>query len=105
MKRVAAMTVIRGEGECVALMNNVVMEEMARMNKKLSAMNAELTTVKSKRNEKNARELNDIRARLNAKPSLWARFVEKIEIAWCVLFATLVELGTIKHVGDGKKGI
>lgn len=102
MKRVAAMTVIRGEGECVALMNNVVMEEMARMNAKhkneMAVVTAERDGARISRDALRDKDRAELLAKLEEKPSLWVRFVNAIETAWCVFFAILLEWGFIERV-------
>ena len=109
MKPIATMTLIRGKGECQAIMNNVVMEEMARMNRRhkyeMDTMSGELAAARIHRNKLLAKELEDLRVRLAKPTSLWERFKEKVEIAWCVFFGTLIELGLIEYVGDSKTDI
>ena len=91
MKRVAAMTVIRGEGNCEALMNGVVSEEMKKMNerhaKEMAVLRAELEATKNKEKQLLSDRMAVIKAS-NAKPvQLFARVKEALVTAWCVLWA------------------
>lgn len=95
MKRVAALTVIRGEGNCEAIMQGIVNEEMKKMNerhaKELSALRAELEATKNKEKQLLGDRMAVIKAS-NAKPvQLSKRIIEAVETAWCVLWAIVHE--------------
>ena len=117
MNRVSAVTitredglpVIHGEGDCMEFMYNVVKGEMIKMDERykneLALVRSELKTARSTKSKLRAKDLEEWHADIEKKPSLLVRSANAIETAWCVFFATLMELGLIKNVGSGKQDI
>lgn len=110
------MTLIRGKGDCQAIMNGVVMEEMEKMSKRhkyemdilrceLDILRCELEASRSHEYELLAKDLAELRVRLVRPTSFWELFKEKVEIAWCVFIGTLMELGSITYVRDSESDI
>lgn len=93
MNMIASATVIRGQGECEAYMNGVVMKEMKRLN---AIHAAEMGTVKNHRNRLLAERLE----KLAQKEKWWVRLKDRLETAWAVFIALLLELGFIAIVED-----
>lgn len=104
MNRVATATIIRGNGECQAYINGVVMKEMKRLNERHAAemrsKQFELDSVRKHRNRLLASKLDggyDNRSK-------WQRFKdrvrEKVCVAWAVVFAMALEFGFIEKVEE-----
>lgn len=117
MKRVSAVTithedgfpVIHGSGECPEFIYDIVKGEIVKMNnrykKELAVVTAERDSARMSRDGLRTRDRAELLARLEENPSPWVRFINGIENVWCVSFATLIELGLIKHGRSGKQNI
>ena len=90
MNRIAAVTVIRGEGECQAFINGVADEEIRRKQDHMRAATERARVVKTSRNRLLARRMAAITRKLNRKPNLfqriWAPVAESWAMAWAVWF-------------------
>lgn len=106
---IATMTRIHGTGQCQAIVNGVVMEEMARMNERhkyeMNVISGELEAAKTHRNKLLAKDLEDLRVQLARPTSFWARLREKMEITWCVFIGTIMELGSVTYVRSSEEDI
>ena len=93
MDRVAAMTVIRGEGGCRATYDKMVSEEMQRLNARYAAKEAELCTVRRSRD----RLLGE-----RAIPAVRQenRIISAIETAWLWIWAIGLKLGMWEYAED-----
>lgn len=107
MNRIAAMTIIRGNGECQAYWNGVVMEEMRKMNERhaleVKTKDAELDAARSHRNALLRDQLAVYRA-LNAKPvSAFRRLREALVTFWCVIWGLGEHFGLWEYAGDDER--
>lgn len=97
MKMIADMTVIRGNGECTALMNSVVNEEMRKLNeqhrRETSAMQEEMRTVKRHRDGLLSDRLGCITRRASRREGPIRRALERVVNAWAIVWALGVEAG------------
>lgn len=92
---IASATVIRGQGECEAYMNGVVMKEMKRLN---AIHAAEMGTVKNHRNRLLAERLEKLKP--VQKVSLWERLKDFVATAWAQFFGLMLALDFIEIVED-----
>ena len=100
------MTVVRGEGECMAIVNGVVQKEIARLQaenrrraerermelrREISAARAEADTVRRSRNRMLEERLFDIR-RLYDPPEhrIRTKIRESASTAWAVVMGTMI---------------
>ena len=104
MKMIADMTVIRGNGECLALMNSVVNEEMRRLNeqhrRETTAMQEEMRTVKRHRDGLLSDRLGCVLRRTSRREGPIRRAFERIVNAWAIVWALGVEAGLWLREGD-----
>jgi len=95
MNMIESATIIRGKGQCEAYMNGVVMEEMRKQNDRHAFEKAVMKAQINRYQEDRIKYLNA------AQRESWLhRIKEKIENAWCVFFAMLLELHLIEEVED-----
>lgn len=102
--RVATLTVIRGNGDCIALMNGIVKEEIVKMNERhaleMSRKQVELDTARGTRNAMRQERLEAYRE-LDSRPkSAFKRLLEPLETFWCVLWAFGEHFGCWEYAGD-----
>lgn len=107
MNRIATLTVIRGNGECVAYMNGIVKEEMKKLNERhareMARKNAELDASRGHRNRLLRDNLRDYRV-LNARPvSACKRLLEGLETFWCQCWGVAYEIGLLECKNHDEK--
>lgn len=94
MKRIATMTVIRGEGECQAIVNGVIDRELQRkqeeLRKEKEIIEARLSIVVKQRDRLLAEEMCRRKA---YRPPLHRRILDTIETAYALTAATILLLG------------
>lgn len=97
MKMIADMTVIRGNGECIALMNSVVNEEMRRLNeqhrRETMAMQEEMRIVKRHRDILLKDRLFKVCEKNKRRYGIIHRISDRISIAWAMFWAITHEFG------------
>lgn len=104
MNRIAACTVIRGEGECRAYMNGVVQEEIRRQQAQMRARNERASMVESSRNRMLAARMDEINRRARRRPNPLRRMADGIANAWAViwgmhLYSDEMLIGWLVHKG------
>ena len=104
MNRIAAMTVIRGDGACQAYWQGVVMEEMKKLTERheleMKTKDAELDAARSHRNDLLRDQLTTYRV-LNAKPtSPFKRLRERLETLWCQFWGLGEHFGFWEYIRD-----
>lgn len=104
MNRIAAVTVIRGEGECQAYINGVASAEIRRQQERMRAETERARTVEASRDRLLSRRLAEIIRELDARPGLLRRIWRGAVNAWALFWATLIcwseALGLIEEVED-----
>ena len=107
MNRVAAATVIKGNGKCEVFMNGVVMKEMKRLNEQhdaeMRSKNFELDTVRRSRDMLRA---DNLKTRVE-KRSRWQcikeSICEKVLVVWACIFLAALKLKLIEEVKEDEK--
>ena len=107
MNRIAAMTVIRGNGKCEAYWNGIVMEEMKKLNERhaleMTKKNSELEAARGHRNRLLRDNLAAYRV-LNARPvSAFRRLTERLTLIWCQLYGLCLEFGLVGRANDQRR--
>lgn len=87
MQRIAAATVIRGNGACQAFMDGVVNEELRRQQEKLEAAEDRANRMEEDRNRMKGERLAEIRWVLTGKRGPLRRIRNAIETAWAMVWA------------------
>lgn len=104
MKMIAAATVIRGQGECEAFMNNIVNAEMHRLNeqhrRETEAIREEMSAAKEHRDELLNQRLSQVRAKTARRNGRMHRIREAISMAWAMFWAIGGEIGLWMWEGD-----
>ena len=105
--RIATLTVIRGNGECVAFMNGIVKEEMRKLNERhaleMSKKHAELEAARGHRNALLRDNLATYRV-LNARPaSAFKRLGERLVTLWCQIYGLGEHIGLWEYTGHDEK--
>lgn len=109
MQRIAAATVIRGNGACQAFIDGVVHDEMRRQQEKLEAAEDRANWMEGKRNELRDKRMVEISRMLTGKRSPLRRIRNAIETAWGIVWAITagkcwIEMGeTLKLWVDMRK--
>ena len=94
MERTMTMTVIRGEGEGVdVIINNVVKQELQRQNERRKAERQRADFVEFRRNKMLEERNQAMRKKIFGRRGILRRALDKIDTAYCVVFATLIEVG------------
>lgn len=97
MVRIAAATVIRGEGACQAYIDGVVNEEVKRLNERhrieTAAVREELSAVRGHRNELLTARLTQIKASTARRRGWWRRLRDRLADAWAMFCAITLETG------------
>ncbi len=97
MDRIASLTVVRGEGECRAYFDNVVSEEIKKMNARNRALNEELNTVRARRDRELTMKADRAdRLRMYEAPRE-SRIHDWIERAWAAIFIGGMRLGLWRY--------
>lgn len=95
MMRLATMTVIRGNGECEAIVNGVVAQEMRRMQemhkKEMDTLDAQLKQITARRDKLLAENMH-VR-NIPKKTPLFIRIKDKIADIYALSVATIIVLG------------
>lgn len=107
MNRIAAMTVIRGEGCCEAYWHGIVNEEMKKLNERhaleMTKKNSELEATRGHRNRLLQDNLTAYRV-LNARPtSAFRRFTERVTLLWCQFWGLCLEFGLVRGNDDKRR--
>ena len=87
MQRIAAVTVIRGNGACQAFVDGMVNEELRRQQEKLEAAEDRANRMEEDRNRLKGVRLTEIRWALTGKHGLLRRIRNAIETAWAIVWA------------------
>lgn len=94
MNRIAAMTVIRGDGECQTLMNGVIQKDIERLNvehnKELEDLKFRLETVTKNRDRLQANVINDINEMVEEHVKVIDKIRDGIEYAWCMMWGMIL---------------
>ena len=89
MKRTVTMTVIRGNGECEAIVNGVVNQELRKLRERdkanLRTCEANLEVTRQSRNRMLANQLKALEHALSKR-----RTLRRVATAWAVFYATLL---------------
>lgn len=86
-RRIAAATVIHGEGECQAFVNGVADQDIKRKQEKMRAEMQRALAVEGSRNRLLARNLAEIEGMINPKPNLFQRLWRPVADAWALFWA------------------
>lgn len=93
------MTVIKGNGECEAIVNGIVSQEMKRIQeahkKEIDTLDAQLKQITVRRDKLLTQ--NMIARRKPKKVHILDRIKEKIEDTYAIVFATIIVFG--EHFG------
>ena len=104
MNRIAAVTVIRGQGECQAYINGVASAEIRRQQDRMRAETERARTVEASRDRLLTCRLTEIAEKLDARPGLLHRLHQRAVDAWALLWGTFIcwseALGLIEEVDD-----
>lgn len=94
MQRTMTMTVIRGKGEGVdVIVNDVVKRELQRQNERCEAERQHANFVEIRRNKMLEERNKAMRKKIFGRRGILRRALDKIDTAYCVVFATLIEVG------------
>lgn len=106
MNRIAAVTVIRGEGECKAFVDGIAHKEIEKMNER-HKIELEMATNELKATKKHRDDL--LQARVEAwkaeelKPvSLFEKIRRAFVNGWCIFWALTHEWGLWEYDGERK---
>lgn len=87
MNRIAAVTVIRGEGECKAYIDGVADQDIRRKQEKMRAEITRTRAVEARRNRMLARDLAEIEGMVNPKLNVFQRLWRPVADAWALFWA------------------
>lgn len=111
MNRIATMSVIRGQGECEAIINGVVQKEIQRLqeiNKRqldderqllrmeINYLRSESDTIRASRNKMLRKSIRELEHRLNDK-GLFARIIDSIQNAWGMTYGVVWSIASKIH--------
>ena len=86
-KRIAAVTVIHGEGECQAFVNGVADQDIKRKQEKMRAEMKRALAVEGSRNRLLARNLAELENILTPRKNLLQRLWQPVADAWALMWA------------------
>ena len=94
MNRIATMTVIRSEGECLELVNGVLQKDIEKLKeqhmKELDRMRFELETVREQRDKLRSHVIKSIDEMMEEDVRVIDKIVDGIEYAWCVMWGLIL---------------
>lgn len=94
-RRIAAATIIRGEGECKAFINGVADQEISRKQEQMRAEMQRALAVEGSRNRMLARNLAELESTLNPKLNRWQRFWKDMADVWALTWAVIINFPEI----------
>lgn len=98
MQRVAAVTVLRGDGECEAFFNGERDKVIEAVRAEMKSQQEQAKTVEHSRNRLLARQSAELNGRLNSRRGPLRRLWSRLGDAWALAWGIIIVWGEALHL-------